>query len=186
MNTKSWLNLLSELNVESSVGGLAATDAAAIEKFEHEKGVRLPESYRDYCQVFGPGQLANAFNISVPGFEGETETYSLAFLTDSQVELAEQYGEADADVEQLKRSIFFCIDNSGSIHFFDPATGTEVSPEEYSVFTLFRNYEVEKTASDFNEFIFQCCLGDKRDYILGVDEDDEDAGNVPMIFRPVR
>ena len=142
MTEQDWKALLANLNIITNGDTLNPVNNEVLETFEKEQGVKLPSSYRSFCNVFGAGQIANLFNIAVPGYSGRSPTYSTKYLSESQIELADQYAELGVDSVQLKRGIFFCLDIIGSNHFFDPEDATNNKKPEYAVYTLFRSGEI--------------------------------------------
>jgi hypothetical protein len=158
---RDWQRLLKRLEVNTRMGTLAPVTAEAIEAFEEKRGVKLPRSYRAYCQVFGPGEFGERFGIAVPGYHGHGKTpsfYSLEHL-DKVAHEGLEYEVYSPDPEQHKRAVFFGHDIVRSYHFFDPEEVTDRRRREYAVYTLFVDYKVRRTAADFGEFITDFCLG---------------------------
>lgn len=179
MTQQDWKALLTNLKIITNGDKVTPVDYKILDTFEKDQGVKLPSSYRTYCHMFGAGQIANLFNIAVPGYSGQTPPYSTEYLSKSQIDLADQYAELGVDSTQLKRSIFFCFDIIGSNHFFDPEDVIDNKNSEYAVFTLFRSGEIQRSANDFWEFITVFCLGDKcNKLIIDVDSPDQ-------VFRPM-
>lgn len=179
MNKQKWTKLLGQLDVVTRQGRIKPVDKKALDQFEKETGVALPSSYRSYCMVFGAGQLADDLNIAVPGYAGAVKTYSLQYLTQSQIELADQLGSSGANADQFSRSIFFATNMVGAKHFFDPSAPTGDSGNEYAVYTVFRDGECQRTAENFWELITVFYLG-QRPNLLFADEEPAEA-----VFRPV-
>ncbi|QDT39961.1 hypothetical protein Pan241w_00140 [Gimesia alba] len=161
MSEQDWKALLANLNIITNGDKVTPVSTETLVTFERKQGIKLPSSYRSYCRVFGAGQFANLFNIAIPGYSGRSPTYSVEYLSNSQIELADQLAELGTDASQIKRSIFFSFDLIGSNHFFDPEDITDKHKTEYAVYTLFRNCDVQRSAIYFWEFITLSCLGNK-------------------------
>jgi SMI1 / KNR4 family (SUKH-1) len=175
---KQWADLLGSLEVNYRMGRPPLTPAAQgdIEAFERARGVPLPRSYREYCAVFGAGEVALRFKIAVPGFKGDATAFSLEDL-DKVAHEGLDYEEYSRDPRQHERGIFFCTDTVRSYHFFDPADA-DPAGEEYAVYTLFSDFEVERTADNFWEFVTGCCLGDRWEQLVK-------GGPPERVFMPV-
>ena len=172
MTDAEWETILQQ--VEILEGGLHNIDVELLDAAENSLQVKLPSSYRSFCRVFGVGSFGTGdFNIAVPGYVGRSRSYSLQYLTESQRELADQYGDVGLDSELLSRGVFFSVDMSGSNHFFDPDVVTDPENHEYAVFSLYRNYAVERTFDNFWDFVTIGCLGEKRNFLLALDDEDE-------------
>lgn len=176
MTNEKWQTVLQQLDIVNGEAGLQTVDSASLDAAEVHFQFKLPESYRSYCSNIGVGSFGRGdFNIAAPGYRGETETYALEFLTKSQRELAEQFGDLDLDPSQISRGIFFATDMSGSIHFFDPEDVSDRTNHEYAEFTLYRNHEIERTFDNFYDFVTVGCLGEQRNYLLACEDDDDET-----------
>jgi SMI1 / KNR4 family (SUKH-1) len=79
---KNWQVLLKRLQLDGSMSKLAVVDSTTLDEFESEHGIKLPKSYRTYCQVFGAGEFGSQFKVAVPGYQGIAEAYSLDSLNE--------------------------------------------------------------------------------------------------------
>ncbi|MBI1249790.1 hypothetical protein GC197_18340 [bacterium] len=184
MTDAKWKTVLKHLEIVNGEDGLHTVDSALLNAAENSLHIKLPDSYRSFCRVFGVGSFGRGdFNIAVPGYNGKANTYSLEYLTDSQRELAGQLGDLGLDPDQISRGIFFAIDMSRSNHFFDPEDVTDPKKHEYAVFSLYRNYEVERTFDSFWDFVTIGCLGEKRNCLLALE--DEEGESPQQIFQPM-
>jgi hypothetical protein len=177
MSKKVWRFLRSRLAIEPSIDQLRPVTRANLETFEQKQSLRLPNSYRSFCEVFGPGRVGDWFDIAAPGYRGKAATFSLEKLNRMAHDGLE-YEVYSKDPSQHARSLFFSLDQMGLYHFFDPVEVTDTRRHEYAVYTLFRDYKVKRTADNFGEFITLCCLGRKRTELIK---------GVPLeyCFRPV-
>lgn len=178
MTPSKWKKLLKELEIETTMGAIAPVDKVVLDSCENDLGGKLPSSYRSFCSVFGAGEFAREFRIAVPGFEGESETYSLLGLQKLSHEGLE-YDEYSPDPEQHARSVFFAVDILRSKYFLDPNDTTDASKNEYGVYVLFRDWEVRRIADNFWGFVTELCLGERHKELI-------DSGGPPeQVFRPV-
>ena len=178
MTKSKWKQLLKTLKTDSLMGELSPVDKAALDSFESTVGVKLPSSYRLFCSVFGAGEFARAVGIAAPGFQGKSTKYSLERLQSLAKEDLE-YEEYSPDPGQHARSVFFANDIVGSMYFFDPYDITDVSKNEYGVYRLFRDWEVQRIADDFWIFVTNMILGEQHKKLF------EDEEPPELIFRPV-
>ena len=65
-----WQKLLEQIEVQKD--SLTLATEAEILEFEKRNGIILPAGYKEYCQVFGQGQIGNAvIDIHIPFCYGE-------------------------------------------------------------------------------------------------------------------
>src|SRR5262245_37325516 len=164
MTKTRWETLLKGLEINTSMGELTPELTQALDDFEKSRSVKLPLSYRSYCEVFGAGEFGRQFKIAVPGYKGDATVYSLEELDQGAHEL--EYTSYAKDVAQYERSIFFCVDILRSHYFFDPAEASDLRNHEYAVYTLFSDFTVKRTADNFWEFVSDFCLGAKHDQLI--------------------
>ena len=133
-------------------------------------------SYRTFCTTIGPGTIAGNFDIAAPVQKATTSVYSLAAVDD----LAHNGLEPETyskDLEQHRRGLFFSLDGAGNYHFFDPAEVTDISLNEYAVYSLLDDYHVQRMAENFWEFVADVCLGSRCGFFMNPP--------APQTFMPV-
>jgi hypothetical protein len=160
MTKTRWQKLLHDLTIDSGMGKLTPVRVKALDTFERKRRVKLPRSYRTYCEVFGAGEFGREFQIAVPRRKGLLTAYSLDELDVGAHNI--DYHEYAKDPAEYERGIVFATDIANSYHFFDPSEVTDRNHHEYAVYTLFRDYKVQRMAENFWEFVTDCCLGKKR------------------------
>src|SRR5690242_5709154 len=98
-----WQDLLDTVSV--SDGGLVRPcGSKALDDCEVQLATALPQSYRAYCQVFGPGEIGGVIDIAAPGVS-RSEVHSLEGLNHLAQDLeADVYSK---NLAQHKRSTFF-------------------------------------------------------------------------------
>jgi hypothetical protein len=158
MAKKAWQQLLSSIDVDTSYGTLSPVSSKRLDAFEEKHGIKLPRSYRTYCEVFGPGEFARRFKVAVPGYKGKAKTFLLEDLNKRAHEGLE-YEHYSKDPEQHMRGVFYCIDIVRSYHFFDPMEVTDPRRNEYAVYTLCDDFKVRRTADNFWDFVTEFVLG---------------------------
>lgn len=169
-----WKELLGKLQIQ---GTIVPVDSDVIETFESEQKIQLPQSYKEFCVLFGAGEFGKEFPIAVPGFpKDKGKRYSLEHLQRLGKDYQE-YQEYSTDPKQHERGVFFSLDITGSFHFFDPNEVTDVANNEYAVYSVFRSFELQRSADNFWDFITQCCLGSKHNTLIGGDAP-------PQLFIP--
>ncbi len=166
MTKKEWETLLGRLEINTRTGKLKPVQPQKLDGFESLFQVKLPLSYRGYCEAFGTGELGMQFQIAVPGYEGSARHYSLEFLQDL-AHAGIEYELYSKDPEQHRRGIFFGLDIGGWYFFFDPADITDRERHEYAVYHLSPALDrLERTGTNFAEFITEYCLGAKHDQLI--------------------
>jgi hypothetical protein len=148
-----WRELLKTLKVE---GKLHPTSVAALDAYESETGFRLPASYRSFCQVVGPGDVGDWFNIAVPGFAGKyKDQYDLSAKTALYHERRD-WEEYSSEPKQFARAIIFGDDCTGALFFWDPAEVTMRGKREYAIYVVWRGWSLERVCDSFWEFVNIC------------------------------
>ncbi len=131
----------------------------SLDALEKQIGFRLPKSYRDFCCVFGGGELSECFNILIPNAPNDASDIVEA---NTLYHDGREYDEYSPDPEQYQRAYFFARDICGGIYFWDPRDVTKERRNEYGVFVVFRDWETKRLANTFDEFIMDVCLGDRH------------------------
>ena len=131
-----------------------------LDDFEAEVGFRLPQSYRDYIAVFGPGKLLTDWDIAAPGY-GRGWSYDLSSMNAS-------IREPDAGEEQY----YFCIAYK-DCYCWNLNEVTDSDANEYAIYL-----GTERIASTFREFVEGIALS----MLTLPDWDEEELGS-PMRFE---
>ena len=166
----NWKRLLKGIEVDTQAYGSKLRPVAPkhLDAYEKRIGLKLPRSYRSFCEVFGPGEFAEQFKVAVPGYRGSAKAFSVEDL-DSCARDGDEFKIYSKNPEQHARGIYFCIDLAGTSHFFDPAEVTDARNHEYAVWTVSRYYDrLRRRADKFWQFVTEFYLGPKhRQLILG-------------------
>ncbi len=138
---------------------------ADFDGFEVMRDFNLPQSYREYAAVFGPGLLARFFHIGVPGCPALGMLADLALLDEDSPSHAPVafLGEVHegGDVAQLKRMMFFCATEGSDTIGWDPTEMTDRAGPEYAIYFVPRIGPQVPVANSFPEFITEVCLGSR-------------------------
>ena len=77
MTPEQWKELLNRLQLVKSMSDLSPLALSRLEEYEMRHASRLPQSYKDFCTVFGGGEIGGEVRIAVPSREGELTMFSL-------------------------------------------------------------------------------------------------------------
>lgn len=153
----SWTSVLPKFRVR---GELQPVSLNTLREFESAKALTLPQSYCEYCQVFGPGKLTamTSAKIAVPSDGTLNENFDLAsvmeFHKGKDIKDVEAYC---SDVTRWTRAIFFAS-GLGCDFFWDPIEETGDSTTEYAIYVCQRDLNIERIANSFQEFVNVICM----------------------------
>jgi hypothetical protein len=156
-----------------------------LDAFEARAGVKLPPSYRDFVQLFGPGQLAGWFTIAAPLGAARQEAEHLKW---ADLEWWRDYWQGLAtehrpwvDPAKMRRLVFFSEEESGPWFAWDPQDQTPGQPGEYRVHLRERiEVDTEVVADSFEEFVTGFCFSETP----VVDPEDPESRAHPHYFQP--
>lgn len=159
MDEAAWSQLLASLTVQ---GVLLPISSEQLGAYERRTGFRLPGSYRSFCRVFGPGTLAEWFEIAAPFYCG---SFSEQFGLDAKNDWyrnGTEWDEYVEDQDQFRRAVLFAGDHTGAAYFWDQARPSVPEANEYAIYSVARDYAVAYVCATFWEFV-RICLhqGDK-------------------------
>jgi hypothetical protein len=154
MSIQDWRTLLKAMSVR---GKLHPATAEELDQYETKSGFRLPSSYRDFCRVFGPGQIGGWYQLAVPHLEkkGKKKLYDLAGKTKFYHDGLE-WEEYAPDPKRFQRSVIFGDDNTGAVYYWDPEEITVPKKSEYAIYAMFRDFTGEKLCDTFWDFVGIC------------------------------
>jgi hypothetical protein len=156
----AWQSLLATLVVKGEPRPVPTT---ALDAHERELGCELPASYRAFCQVFGPGDVGDWFNVAVPGFLGKRGNrsrsarwqYDLVAKT-AYYQRGLEWDEYAADPRQFERAIIFADDCTGALFFWDPTEVTVPHAHERAIYAVWRDWTQERVSDTFWDFVSVC------------------------------
>jgi len=157
-----WASLLSEFEV---TGEITYPPAACrqLARYETELGRLLPSSYKEYCSVFGPGELISPFRylISAPGPETWKERAEARVMHEDGKEANIEwphYVKSDLDAERLTNALFFSSDISSYFYFWNTGEVTSTEKNEYAIYVIKRACDVYRLCDSFSEFVTEICM----------------------------
>ncbi len=167
---------------------LRTSSDADLDAYEAARGVKLPQSYREFANTFGRCEVGNTnrFQFAAPGHDdGSGSFVDLASLD------AEMGKNAKADRDPIRHSVlFFASDEGGDTYGWNLPEVTDAVRNEYAVYLRTdSNVPYRKVAPSFDEFVLVHCFGEDlqawRDATAGGDgarDDDPDDDNDPRIL----
>jgi SMI1 / KNR4 family (SUKH-1) len=148
--------------------------SSQLDSFEKLAGFALPQSYRDFVLVFGPGEFSVSLRISAPGYLQATDTsYDLAIAN-------EGYKLDDADLKRfpaemhtmMKRLFYFGYIDGRDWLAWDVNDVRVPGSHEYAIYRVsLRSATV--IASTFKELVETVC---DRLFAPKPDWDEEEMG----------
>jgi hypothetical protein len=165
---------------------------AWLDEYETTMSFRLPQAYREYIKVFGPGELGGHFQILGPQYRlvgrgKDTETFNQRSDLDAYTEYRRKnaYGKEVAkgiysDPARINRLIFFAFDTClGDDVGWDPEEVRDAASNEYGIYVVERDeHECARPFADsFTEFITERVL-------KCISGEEVERRFVPATFRP--
>ena len=141
--------------------------AAALDDYEARTGFRLPKSYREYMEWFGPGALSSWFQICGPIPARLRGRVARVYDIDRQREMIEDpdgFWASSVSPEVLRRLVLFASTEGGDWFFWDAADVRSKAAHEYGVYGHAHGRdggEVELVAPSFKAFVTDVALGDR-------------------------
>lgn len=154
----TWQPLHESLAVTEAPGRASErpTDAT-LDAFERALGFELPESYREFVKLFGPGELAETVRIYAPvGAKrpGDLDAFVRGFRKGAAF-----LGEAYGDRALVTRAVPFANTVFGDVIAWDPGAPAGGGRREYPVvFLPDDKSKIVALAPDFRAFIVDRCL----------------------------
>lgn len=168
-----WHELYSSLAVD---GVPHSPTAEAVGHIEARYGFQLPRSYVEFAYCFGPGILAEIFNLAVPGYGQRSCWFDLHEMNKQSPRsfpdhfLQEVYcpslppDEVIDVVSQIQRLVFFCALDGNDYVGWDPEDVSDPGSNEYGIYILPRGEPPVYCVCAFAQFIFDVCLGELDDH----------------------
>jgi len=129
-----------------------------LDKYEAQKGFRLPASYRQFCLVFGPGSFDGAIGIRMAGYRNDDRA-DICTINNKGSMTFERLSKRHSDPVRVQRLIYFADTIGGHEFGWDPVEVTDSENHEYSIYAVLHDDpSVSKVASTFCKFIEDCCL----------------------------
>lgn len=166
---QKWRNLLSSIEIVS--GNLQRVlSQEELEAYEVERGIVLPEAYKDYCQVFGEGIFGDAIRIYCPSnyFYDSSRSLIESLMEDLNTFL--DNSERKNWLEKLlKSALIFGDDFGANVALWDLKSYKEID-HSYDIYWVSIDIETKEdchlVGRDFFEFIEKFCLGTRSRKVL--------------------
>lgn len=176
---RDWREFHDSLVIEPTYGEPGPKPTVAqLDQFEAESGFRLPQSYREYILVFGPGKLFSDWYVAAPGY-GASWRWDLQTLHENrrpQESWIDHYPQEHWD--RLRRCRYFCAKYKDTFGW-DPAEVVDPAANEYAVYRLTEDGRVLRVADSFRGFVEEAAL----DILTMPDWDEEELGP-RLLFEP--
>lgn len=157
---------------ETLTPGVTADDAA-LDRAAAELGLRLPDSYRDFCRTCGVGLAGGQFRIAVPSPVEASDLVAQAGLIAHSVGGAVRMLEDGAephrfdvdggDPSVVERACFFSAGEDGAFLFWDVAG----SDAEYDIWLLAPDLETIRFGGESLMDFFARVTGPSAALVLG-------------------
>lgn len=165
MNNKhEWQTLFDRTAIEIKEYARFLPAESDITRFELDWKFRLPQSYKSFIEVFGPGTLADEFLIRAPGCSDSK--YDLEHLnSDYRKGFAltlKRHPQLIPRPEFLTSIIWFCTTFDATSFGWSSSEVSNQQTMEYAIYALNRGDFVPRLImSSFTEFVVDLCLGDQ-------------------------
>ena len=164
---RNWREFYDALNIEPE--GWEETvpkpTVEQLDRFEAETGFRLPQSYREYILVFGPGKLLTDWAIAAPGYGGSW-FYDLQAMQEHLRYRGQQH-----------QYWYFCLAYKDR-YYWDPAEVTDHDRHECAVYRIPEGGPVVRVSDTFRGFVEDTVL-----HMLTYPNWDEQELGSPMRFE---
>jgi hypothetical protein len=149
-----WESLLNSLNL---TGIACLSSEKELFEFEQKCGFKLPESYKNYCRVFGRGRFKDKdmtiFEILPTPWIDDTIAENLDILEG-------QFIYDDSPLEKHLKKHGFYIGIAVDFRFFWDLDSYQESDDEYDIYARTEwDYGLHKVGRSFFEFIQDFCIG---------------------------
>ncbi len=142
-----------------------------LKEFESTYRLRLPESYKTFVEVVGPGEIGAYFIIYAPGYPNQRSGSLEAFLEfHRSPEILKTKVETYGDPAFIKRMVPFSSSIGGDVFVWDPNDVREKRKHEYANYILPDDQQtISLLATSFEQFIDEICLGNGFSRFAGPD-----------------
>lgn len=127
--------------------------------FEAQTGLRLPSSYREFIQTFGPGEFSATLKIAAPGYGFVPHPSGVDLLVTSRSygwapeDIATSWASADQRAHLL-RLYYFGLEGGRQWLGWDPRDVRDPNAFEYGIYRVEGlGYGTELVATSFRELV---------------------------------
>ncbi len=157
---------------------------------------KLPQSYRNFILVWGPGEFGTCVRITAPGYSDCGDTIDLKLMHSDFEEIRRDetlWLDGCDDPELFRRLVVFGNNAAtGDKYCWDPADVREPEENEYAIYELIHGYLRTPmfVAGSFREFIMQRAIDPPNPideyYVEGEDDTGGDMRYFNHAFPPLR
>jgi len=167
--------LFAELEID---GAVRPVNPDVVAECEQQLGVTLPASYKEFCSLFGGGELFRLFRIAVPG--GAPDIFNLSKKHEfwRNAMSRDEVNEYCPHPEVFWRSIFFADDIRTDYYAWDTEDVTSNESSEYVIYRVRRDFTLDRLTDKFEDFVLNTCVEDAREL-------QKDFTENVMIFEPM-
>jgi hypothetical protein len=185
MDICDWHGFYASLVIVPGYGHLVPKPTEAqLDQFEAETGLPLPQSYRNFIKVFGPGEFPCVLLVAAPGYAQLNCRADLLSANRSYGYTPEQIADSGLPTDQrdrLLRPFYFGLERGREWLAWDPQDVRDPSAHEYGIYRVdFRQDVVELVATSFRQLVEDIC-----EQIFAPDPDyDEESMGPQRAFQP--
>jgi hypothetical protein len=186
MQITDWPEFYSTLVIDRGCGEpVAKPTPTQLDRFEAETGLRLPQSYRDYILVFGPGEFPCVLKVAAPG-HASLGSFDLLTASRTYGYSAEEIAGSGLPVEQqerMRRLFYFGLHHGRQWLGWDPKDVRDSGAHEYRIYRVdWLSEGAEFVAASFRQLVEETC-----EALFTPDpEYDEEALGPQRAFQPAR
>lgn len=164
---QEWKRLLGRIP-KTSYYPIRPVKAAAFTAFEDKHGIKLPQSYREYCSVFGAGRLDGANTIAVPGYGGGGQDDLAAHDRRFHKFFTKFIPQSSIDLNAIKPLLFFASDERRNVYGWHTTEVTRRQSNEMAIYVVLEDLRVVRLADTFRELVRFVMMG-SRCTEIGID-----------------
>lgn len=160
MAADKWRERLQQIQVVVNFDPVPLPTEAALDAYEQDTGTRLPQSFREFLLKFGPGELADEYQIVSPGYEDYSDAVDLATLnrrfqgyTSMTQRTDESLAEEFGDAARARRLVLFASTFGGDRYGWDPDDVRDPAEPEYGIYLVPHPGPIKEVATSFVEWV---------------------------------
>jgi hypothetical protein len=167
-NWKSFYDSLVILPNEMPPPGNWRPTCAELDAFESKHGVKLPKSYRDFIEVFGPGRLGRAIEITAPAYPKAESFFELEYRNSRRDDEKWLTDWPEEIRPKIRRFIYFATYSDEFAIAWDPQDVRHPITHEYAIWEQRPDNTLHFRGNTFREFVEMLC-----EHLFAKDDDPE-------------
>lgn len=179
-----WRKLLEGIDVQCDGQPLPKPTPEMVDVIAQEASIPIPEGYRRFIQVFGPGELGGAFFIRAAGY-GASLAPDVAAVDIKPFNEEIQWGTGEdgwsgyTDAERARRLVFFASSGGGDLIGWDPKDIRDQETQECGIHVIFHGDDhTTPLSNSYDDFVDQVWLGERWFQLTRLQPS--------RVFRPLR